>query len=155
MDFIPLDLNQLFEIYNSFKVSKNNKQLTTLDIVNNLIYSNEILNEDTSNKLSKIKSITYDNEELKKLFISQQIKNYLIQELLKVFLEQENKEQEKENKEQENTSISQSKLSVDLIKTTQQSFGNHIKHLNEHNDLYDKIEQIISSINQIKIKYDL
>jgi len=157
MEPIPLDFNKLFELYNSFEISKNTEKSTIVDIVNGLIYSNKILNGKDLNKLKQIKSLTYDSEELKKLFVSQQIKNYLIQELLKIFLEKQNKEQDTENKEQniKLTNTTYSKSSIDLIKLAQQSFDKHIEHLNKQDDFYDKIEQIISSFNQLKIKYNL
>ena len=99
MEQIPLDFNKLVELYNSFGVSKNTKELTTADIINSLIYNNKILDEETLKKLSKIKSITYNNEELKKLIVSQQLKNYLIQELLKVFLQKNNSTELKKESE--------------------------------------------------------
>ena len=60
---IPVDFKQLIELYNSFDLSTNSKELTTADIVNSLIYNNKVLNEGALNKLSKIKSLTYDNKE--------------------------------------------------------------------------------------------
>lgn len=145
MDSIPLDFNKLIELYNSFEL-KDFEELTTENIINGLIYNNKILDEKSLSKLSKIKSLTYDNEELKKLIISQQIKNYLIQELLKVLLQ--DKDLQKEN-------LTLTKSYTDLIKRVQQSYDGHIEYLNKQKDLYDKIEQIISYFKALKVKYNL
>ena len=139
MGSIPVDFNKLIELYNSLGLSTDPKDLTTSNIVNSLIYNNKVLNEEALNKLSKIKSLTYDNEELKKLIVSQQIKNYLIQELLKAFLKKD--------------SLTQPKSSTEIVKKVQDLFNRNTEYYDKQNELFDKIEQVISSFREIKVKY--
>lgn len=141
MDTIPLDFNKLIELYNSLYVSSTENS-STVDIVNSLIYNNKLLDEETIKKLSKIKSLSYDNEELKKLIISQHIKNYLIQELFKLYLQSFKKEI---------TYQSSSKIIKDIDKI----FDRQSKFYNKQTDFYDKIDQVISSFDELKSKYNL
>ena len=141
MDTIPLDFNKLIELYNSLYVSSTENS-STVDIVNSLIYNNKLLDEESIKKLSKIKSLSYDNEELKKLIISQHIKNYLIQELFKLYLQSLKKEI---------TYQSSSKIIKDIDKI----FDRQSKFYNKQTDFYDKIDQVISSFDELKSKYKL
>ena len=161
---IPSDFKQLFELYNSFGLSKDtytSTELTTSDIINSLIYNNKVLDEETLKRLSKVKSITYDNEELKKLFVSQQLKNYLIQELLKVFLQKDNLTDEKtEIKTVFDTfplteTKTDTKTSSEVIQKLEQSFDKHLEYLDRQKDFYDQIEQVITSFKKFKEKHDL
>ena len=141
MDTIPLDFNKLIELYNSLYVSSTENS-STVDIVNSLIYNSKLLDEESIKKLSKIKSLSYDNEELKKLIISQHIKNYLIQELFKLYLQSLKKEI---------TYQSSSKIIKDIDKI----FDRQSKFYNKQTDFYDKIDQVISSFDELKSKYKL
>ena len=146
MERIPLDFNKLIELYNSFGLtSTKSEDLTLADIINDLIYNNRTLTSEDLSKLSKVKSLTYDNEELKKLIVSQQIKNQLIQELFKACFQQEHHQD----------LTPQSKSSSELIKFFQQSLTRHTEYLSKQKDFYDKIDQIISSFNDMKARYNL
>jgi len=155
---IPFDFKQLSDLYNSFGLYKDTStELTTADIINSLIYNNKVLDEETLKRLSKVKSITYDNEELKKLFVSQQLKNYLIQELLKVFLQKYNLTDKKtDEKTIPPTDTKTDKTtSSEVFQRLEQSFNKHLEHLNKQKEFYDQIEQVITSFKYLKDKYNL